>query len=58
MPRYFHRYYPAAEVDVVELDPDILHVAGSAVETAATSLPRNLASVARDATGSDRRDRV
>jgi spermidine synthase len=27
MPRYFHRYYPAAEVDVVELDPDILHVA-------------------------------
>ncbi len=27
MPRYLHRYYPAADVDVVELDPDILHVA-------------------------------
>jgi spermidine synthase len=27
MPRYFHRYYPDAEVDVVEIDPDILDVA-------------------------------
>lgn len=28
MPRYFHRYYPDAEIDVVEIDPDILDVAG------------------------------
>ncbi len=27
MPRYFHRYYPDAAVDVAEIDPDILDVA-------------------------------
>lgn len=27
MPRYFHLYYPTADIDVVELDLDIFHVA-------------------------------
>jgi len=27
MPRYFHKYYPEANVDVVEIDPDIVSVA-------------------------------